>query len=87
MQIDHFIISHQLRCKHVGEELKSEMELYIGSINRYTVLEKKAIETISEYDLEMEEKNTHTRIKTSSARMKKTESQRVIAKQKSVATN
>merc|ERR1719356_74994 len=58
MQIQHFISNHQLRCKHVEEELKAEMELYIESVNRYTVLEKKAIETIGEYDLQKQEKNT-----------------------------
>ena len=28
-----------------------KMELYIGSVNRYRVLEKRAIETKGEYDL------------------------------------
>ena len=28
-----------------------KMELYIGSVNRYRVLEKRAIETNGEYDL------------------------------------
>jgi len=56
MQIEHFMNNHKLRCAHIEANMKDELSLYIESVDRYTVLEKKAVETMGEYDLQMQEK-------------------------------